>query len=329
MGACCGKRTARRLLRLTAAAVLGSLVFSASAFAQGGLGSITNAVLPETGTSLDKAVDDNLEAPTPVLDTASPAVDAATPVLETADPVVDAAAPVVQNTATPVLQAAAPVLEAAAPVLETTAPVVQAAATVAAPLTQPVSDVTASTLDTATAVVQTAGLPAAVSGPVSGDAAPTAPESTAVDAAASVAVPNGTVDSPADRDRAASSRSNSGAATPQRGGDVRRNAGAAGTGSQSLLATSVDNPWSQTPDASKSRPAPSAKELGSPSRHGPSLPATPSSISAGSFGGGALLVLAVLGALFLLAAPGMGRRLRLMLALPPLPVALSPLERPG
>jgi hypothetical protein len=325
MGVNCGTRSARRLLLLTAVAALGSLTLSAPAFAQGGLGSITSAVLPKTGTSLDKAVDDNLEAAAPILDTASPVIDAAAPVVETAAPVVQAADPVVQKTATPVLRSAAPVLDAAAPVLETTAPVVQAASTAVAPVTQPVSDVTASALGTVDEVVQAA--PPAV-GSAQDDATPPSPNTIS---AGGVQMPEVSSEGEASADtRLLGGSRNNVPATLWRLRDLTRRAGSSAPHWQSSPPTTwASDPWSPVLDASDSRPAMSARAPGAPSRHGPSVPATPSSISAGSFGGGALLVLAALAALLLLAAPGMSRRLRLMLAFPPLPVALSPLERPG
>jgi hypothetical protein len=315
MGASCGKRSARRLLLLIAVAAFGSLILAAPAFAQGGLASLANTVLPETGSSLDNAVDDDLAAAAPILDTATPVADAAAPVLDAAAPVVEAADPVVQKTTAPVLQTAAPVLDGVAPVLETTTSVVQAATTVTAPVTQPVSDLTASTLETVDEVAQAP------------DVASTGPDSTAVEAARTA---NGDVGAAVDTDRAGSSRGYGASAAAPRGRDHGRNVGNSATYSQSsqLTIPAVD-PWSPAPAASASRPAASAKAPGAPSPHGPSVPAPPSSISAGSFGGGALFGLAALGALLLLAAPGMSRRLRLMLALPPLPVALSPLERPG
>jgi hypothetical protein len=322
MGRNCGMRPARRLLLLTAVAACGSLVLSAPAFAQGGLGSITNAGVPQTGTSLDKAVDDNLEAAAPILDSASPALDAGGPVVEAADPVV-------QKTATPVLQVAAPVLDTAAPVLETTTPVVQAAATVAAPVTQPVSDVTASalgTVDELMRVTKQAGAPTV--GPAQDNATPAPADTTSVRAVRTN--PEVSSGGEASVDTELGGSRNIAPVTPSRGPDVTRHAASSATQSQSLAPTTwASDSWTPVPGASDSHPATSAKAPRVPSRHGPSVPATPSSISAGSFGGGALLVFAALAVLLLLAAPGMSRRLRLVLALPPLPVALSPLERPG
>jgi hypothetical protein len=323
MGASCGKRSARRLLLLTAVAAVGSLALSAPAFAQGGLGSLTNAVLPETGTSLDTVVDDNLQAAAPVLDTASPAVDAAAPVLDAAAPVAQAADPVVHKTTAPVLQAAAPVLDTAAPLLETTA-------SVAIPVTQPVSDLTASTLETVNEVVPTADAPAAGTAPAHGETVPTASESTVVRATQTLTTGDGIAGPPVAADRASSSRSTGALAPSSRGRDFGRHVGSSTAHPQSpSFTTAAIGPWSPKADAAGGRPRTSAKAPGTPSRHGPGIPTPPSSISAGSFGGGALLVLAALAALLLLAAPGMSRRLRLMLALPPLPVALLPLERPG
>jgi len=314
MGASYGKRSARRLLLLIAVAAFGSLILSAPAFAHGGLASLTSAVLPENGSSVDKAVDDNLAAAAPILDTATPVADAAAPVLDAAAPVVEAADPVVQKTTAPVLQTAAPVLDGVAPALETTTPVVRAVATVTDSVTRAVSDLTASTLET---VDEVAPPPDASTG--SG--------STMVEAARVV---NGDVGAAVDTNQAPSSQRYGASAAAPRGRDHGRNVGNSATYSQSsqLTIPAVD-PWSPAPAASASRPAASAKAPGAPSPHGPSVPAPPSSISAGSFGGGALFGLAALGALLLLAAPGMSRRLRLMLAFPPLPVALSPLERPG
>jgi hypothetical protein len=295
MGASCGKTSARRLLLLTAVAAFGSLALSAPAFAQGGLGSITNAALPKTGTSLDQAVDDNLQAAAPVLDTASPVVDAAAPVLDAA------------------------------------APFVQAAATVTTPVTQPVSDVRASTLETVNEVVQTVEPPVAGTVPAHGEKVAAASDSTAVRATQSVTTGNGGTAGPSGAaEQAGSLRSNGVPAAASRGRDFGRHGGSSATHPQSpSFTTAATGSWSPKPETAGDRPRTSAKAPGTPSRHGPSVPTPPSSVSAGSFGGGALLVLAALAALLLLAAPGMSRRLRLMLALPPLPVALLPLERPG
>jgi cell wall-associated NlpC family hydrolase len=334
MSANCGMRRARRLLLLTALTALGSLVLSAPAFAEGGLTSIVGGALPETGTSLDQAVDDNLEAAAPILDTASPVVDTASPVLDAATPVVEATKPVVQETTAPVLQAAAPVLDAAAPVLETTAPVLETTSTLTAPVLDTTSTLTAPVLET------TSTLTAPVTESISEATAPTfGAGSTADSEGGAGTTPEMAPGLSSDVDTAVATEQAVGAtgsstlaASSSRRGLPQRIGRHSTDPRPSPLGTPSFDTWSSavaTARESGGRPEMSAKAPGTPNRHWPSVPSAPSSVAAGLFGGGGLLVLGALAAILLLTAPGMGRRLRLVLVSPPLSVALPSLERPG
>jgi hypothetical protein len=101
-----------------------------------------------------------------------------------------------------------------------------------------------------------------------------------------------------------------------------------------MPATPVTDSFASLPSASQV--APNAREAtASPSRESqPFGPARPhgfpaSAGTAGAGGGSTAPLFAALAAILLLAAPGLGRRLRLRLAPRPLPILATSLERPG
>jgi hypothetical protein len=329
MSANCGMRRARHLLLLTVLTALGSLAVSPPAFAEGGLTSIVGGALPETGTSLDKAVDDNLEAAAPILDTASPVVDTASPVLDAAAPVVEATKPAVQETAAPVLEAATPVLDTAAPVLDSTAPVLETASTLTAPVTEPISKTTASILGTVDEVLPTTTQPSGAGTAPAQGAGSNANSETGAGTAAALASGMNDVDTAVATEQSDGATGSSTPAASSARRDIPQRIGNLSTDPRSPATLDLWSSADASAGESGGRPEMSAKAPGTPNRHGPSAPPAPSSVAAGLFGVGALLVLGALAAILLLAAPGMSRRLRLVLVSPSLSVALPSLERPG
>jgi hypothetical protein len=290
------------------------------------------------------------QATTPVAQAAAPvtapAAKVVAPVAQAAAPVTQAAAPVVAQVAMPVTKAAEPVLEQTAPVLESVQPLVDAAAPVLAaaqplvePLASPVVDAAAPLMDaTAPAIETTAPLLDATT-PALRASASTQHDATPEPGAASTGTPTSSegvvlepvpsgpdipalLTSPPADTRAA--------APPGRlevpGQSLRDSAWAAGTRGPS-------DRWQTTFTAHRDGRATHTARAGAPRTPSPTGPGGPlgflAAVSAAFASSGALIFFAALAAIILVAAPGLGRRLRPAMAPWPLPIPLPSLERPG
>jgi hypothetical protein len=258
-----------------------------------------------------------------------PVAQAAAPVLAAVEPVVQAAAPVLVA-AQPILVAAQPVLDAGAPILEATSPLLESTGPLlesSAPLlgsTGPLSSSTRQILSSGsspgtpqTGIAATPGSSLPASAPAAAETA--APLITPVAATTPSGVPVSgdpvtVAVAPSTRDRRPVFRA---------GRDATPTIGYA-TGMEYSAAT----PAAST-DGQRAR---TAKAV-SPDRPAPNVPSGPigflAAISAAFASSAALLFVAALAAVFLLVAPGLGRRLRPRLASRPLPIYLISLERPG
>jgi hypothetical protein len=307
MHRCCG--SGRRLLIATLAASALWLLCSPSAFAQ------SLVSLPSSGEGSTDATVGLPHAVAPVVETTTAVVQETTPLVaqQAAAPVVASATPTAERaaqTVAPVVEVATPLLE---PVLESAAPVLDAAAPSLAPLASGVLDVAAPSLGT------TEPPPASSNGPIT--ARSTTVSHSPTDVSSPTAAGEGAIATAARDERPLN-----------RTGDprsVNRRSQHAGPPLPEPARTS--DPYSPvSADIPSSSPKGTRATAGPSRRPGmPGTPSVPGSVAAAVSGGAASIVLAALVVSLLLAAPELGRRLRLRLALWPPPVPLPSLERPG
>ena len=347
MGEVCGRRRARRRLFVTT----GVVAFAAAGFAESALAQLPSAGQPvaqitEPLAGLTQPVAQPIAQVTaPVAEATVPVTQVVQPVTQTAEPVVQQAAPVIQQTAEPVTasvqpvtQAAAPVLQAAQPVTEVAAPVLEAAqplVEVAAPvleLAQPVVDATTAPLQQLTSpLLETTSPLLELTAPVVGSSVPRVEMPPVADVAAESATAQPT--STGATSFVAATNDPAGRAPAPAYGDAHSHPGRAvrdpaSVLRQSLVGSSLTPRMVAAADGHKA----SAAKLATPRPDDPSAPRGPLGLLveiSATFGSSALLLLvAALAALFL-AAPALGRWLRLRLARWPLPIPLPSLERPG
>ena len=317
MGANWGIRRSTR--RLVLAAVVGcavSMLFSAPALAQ------TVGVTQTTAPVVQQAAAPLTQAAAPVVQTAAPVGPTVAPVLQTGTTVVSTVAPVVQ-TAAPVVQ------QAAAPVVQTAAPVVQYAAGpalgAAAPLLRPAGQVTDSVGDPVRKVS-----PALNAAHGSLDPAATVAGSTEATVAGEEATAAGGSNDEVVVPTAALGERDAVTGRARSARDI-------GHRPPRVLSISTIPRVPVHAEGSSSDPtsaAGSRTTAVSPRRSAPEVPSGPffglfAAMAAALASGASLILVAALAAALVLAAPGLGRRLRLTLAPWPLPTALPSLERPG
>ena len=330
------------------------------------VGNVTQA-LP-TGQVVEQAAPVVQEAAKPVAAVTQPLAQATAPVAQTAGSVASPAAPVVAQAVAPVAQAAAPVTQAAAPaVAQVTAPVAQAvnpvvqqvagpALTAVQPVVQPVLQATAPVLTSIEPVLEaaeplTAPLLEATAplleatGPALEVTAPLLETATqARMSPSSTVVPPPGLGAASAGDAAAQSTSTSVSETvpptllvatdPPRP-SASRDAGAVTTGPSRGATASIESspPWASAEMAPRDGRTGHTATAGPSRLPKPTAPSRPlgflTSVSAAPGSGALLVFFAALAAIILVAAPGLGRRLRPDMAPWPLPITLASLERPG
>lgn len=296
------------------------------------LAQATAPVAQTAGSVASPAAPVVAQAVAPVAQAAAPVTQAATPaVAQVTAPVAQAVNPVVQQVAGPALTAVQPVvqpvLQAPAPVLTSIEPVLEAAEPLTAPLleaTAPLLEATGPALEATAPLLETASQarmsssPATVPSSASGAA-------TVGDAAAqstSTSVPGtapptllAAIDSP----RPSASRDTEAVVT--------------GPSHGAIAAIEWSSPWPPSdvaPRDGRTRHTATAGSSRMPKPTGPSGPlGFLASVSAAPGSGALLVFFAALAAIILVAAPGLGRRLRPDMAPWPLPITLASLERPG
>ena len=303
MGANWGIRRSTR--RLVLAAVVGctvSMLFSAPALAQ------TVGVTQTTAPVVQQAA-------APLTQAAAPVVQTAAPVVPTVAPVVQTAAPVVQQAAAPVVQTAAPVVQyAAGPALGAAAPLLRPAGQVTDTVGDPVRKVSPALNAAHGSLDPAATVAGSTEATVAGEEATAAGGSND-----EVVVPTAAL---GERD-AVTGRA--------------RSARDIGHRPPRVLSISTIPRVPVHAEGSSSDPtsaAGSRTTAVSPRRSAPDVPSGPffglfAAMAAALASGASLILVAALAAALVLAAPGLGRRLRPTLAPWPLPTALPSLERPG
>jgi hypothetical protein len=330
MGGTCGIRRVQRRFFVATVVLFAGLFASEPALAQLPLGSSPTAAAPTGGSPVGTV--------TQVVPTGQVAEQVAPIVGEAAKPVAAVTQPVAQATA-PVAQVATPGPKAAEPVLAQTAPVLESVQPLVEPLASPVVEAAAPLLGATAPVMETTAPPLDATTPARRASAPTRHGATSEPGAASSGTPTSSegvvseaaptgadiptlLTSPPSDTRAA--------APPERlevhGRSLRDSTWAAGDrgpsdGWQTTFTAYRDGRGTHTAKAGTPR-APSPTEPGG-------LLGFLAAVSAAFASSGALLFFAALAAIILVAAPGLGRRLRPPLAPWPLPIPLPSLERPG
>ena len=357
----CGIRRRHTRIAVGALAALATFFAAEPALGQLPLGSQQNGAAPTSGIvgNVTQALPTGqvVEQVAPIVQEASkpaavtqPLAQATAPVAQTAGSVASPAAPVVAQAVAPVAQAAAPVTQAAAPaVAQVTAPVAQAVNPVVQPVAGPVLTSIEPVLEAAeplTAPLLEATAPLLeAAGPALEATAPLPETATQARMSSSPA----TVPSPASGaasvgDAAAQSTSTSvpGTAppTPLAASDSPRpsasrdtEADVTGRSHGAIAAIEWSSPWPPpdvAPRDGRTRHTATAGSSRMPKPTGPSGPlGFLTSVSAAPGSGALLVFFAALAAIILVAAPGLGRRLRPDMAPWPLPITLASLERPG
>ncbi|MGH3128909.1 MAG: hypothetical protein ACRDPX_13395 [Gaiellaceae bacterium] len=266
-----------------------------------------------------------------VAQVAAPITQAAAPVVaQVTAPVAQVVDPVVQQAAGPMLTAVQPIVQTAAPVLAAAQPVLEAAE----PLTAPLLAATAPLLDTAGAVLEATAplLETTTEAQASSSSPATAPTSAsgASNAPSENAAAQPTSTSAAGTVTPALVVAADGARPP-----ASREGGAVATGPRREATAAIEpsSLWPQAYGATRADRKAHTAKAGSSRTPAPTGPSGPfgflTSVSAAPGSGALLVFFAALAAIILVAAPGLGRRLRPDMAPWPLPITLASLERPG